>query len=288
METRRFGRTGHESSVAILGCAAFGKVDQATTDNAMKLVMEHGVNHIDIAPSYGHAEDRLAPWMKNHRKDFFLGCKTMERAAESARAELESSLKRLGVDHFDLYQLHAIKTMEDLNEATGTGAALDAILKARAEGLLRFVGITGHGINAPSVFMEALKRFEFDSLLFPVNFIQFADIKYREDTLALLRKCKQDNIGVMMIKSICKGPWGDKVQTFHTWYEPFTDAENIQKAVSFALSMEATGICTVGDTELLPKVLEACENFSPLSESEITDMINSGEIYEPLFKKDNV
>lgn len=288
METRKFGRTGHQSTVAILGTAAFGKTDQATTDEAMRLALDYGVNHIDIAPSYGHAEERVAPWMKTHRNEFFLGCKTMERSAEGARAELESSLKRLGVDHFDLYQNHAVKTIADLDEVTRPGGALEAMVKAQEEGLIRFIGITGHGVHSPAVFIEALNRFDFDSVLFPVNFIQFAEDQYRKDALALFERSAKDGVGVMMIKSICKGPWGDQPQTYHTWYEPFTGQGEIQSAVNFALSQNASGICTAGDTRLLPKVLQACENFTPLSETDQAEMIASAEKYEPLFKREAI
>ncbi|MBM3137684.1 MAG: aldo/keto reductase [Chloroflexi bacterium] len=288
METRKFGRTGHMSTVAILGTAAFGKTDQATTDEAMRLALDHGVNHIDIAPSYGHAEERVAPWMKTHRKDFFLGCKTMDRSADGARAELEGSLKRLGMDHFDLYQIHAVKTMVELDEATHPGCALDMMIKARDQGLIRYIGITGHGFDSPAVFLEALNRFDFDSVLFPVNFIQFAEDQYRKDALSLLEKCVENEVGVMMIKSICKGPWGDQPQTYHTWYEPFTGQDAIQSSVNFALSQKATGICTAGDTRLLPKVLKACEKFSPLSESDQVDLIAQSEKYEPLFIREAV
>jgi len=288
METRKFGRTGHQSTVAILGTAAFGKTDQATTDEAMRLALDYGVNHIDIAPSYGHAEERAAPWMKTHRNEFFLGCKTMERSVEGARAELESSLKRLGVDHFDLYQNHAVKTIADLDEVTRPGGALEAMVKAQEEGLIRFIGITGHGVHSPAVFIEALNRFDFDSVLFPVNFIQFAEDQYRKDALALFERSAKDGVGVMMIKSICKGPWGDQPQTYHTWYEPFTGQAEIQSAVNFALSQNASGICTAGDTRLLPKVLQACENFTPLSETDQAEMIASAEKYEPLFKREAI
>lgn len=283
METRRFGRSGHMSTIAILGCAAFGKVDQATADQAMKEIMDHGVNHIDIAPSYGNAEERLAPWMKNHRDDFFLGCKTMERTAEGAKNELENSLRILGVEYFDLYQLHAVKTLGDLDDATKPGGALDAILKAQSQGKVRFIGITGHGVYAPSVFIEALKRFDFDSVLFPVNFVQFTDERYKNAAESLLQKCMQDDIGVMLIKSICKGPWGERQPMYDTWYEPFTDTKNIQNAINFALSQAATGICTAGDTRLLPKVLNACEHFNQMSEAEVEEMVMEGKNFHPLF-----
>jgi aryl-alcohol dehydrogenase-like predicted oxidoreductase len=284
MQTRTFGRTGHQSTVAILGCAAFGQVDQTETDKAMKLALDHGVNHIDIAPSYGHAEERVAPWMKTHRGDFFLGCKTMERTATGARGELEASLQRLGVDHFDLYQLHAVKTMDDLHEATREGGALDALVKAREEGLIRFIGITGHGVYAPSVFLNAFDQFAFDSVLFPLNFIQFAEDQFRSDAIALLQKCHADQVGVMLIKAICKGPWSDQPQIYHTWYEPFDGEGEIQDAVNFALSQDASGICTAGDTRLLPKVLNACENFTRLSLQDQDEMLRRSSLYEPLFK----
>ena len=283
MEKRQFGRSGHMSTVAILGGAAFGKVDQVTTDIAMETVMEYGVNHIDIAPSYGHAEERLAPWMKTHRDNFFLGCKTMERTREGATGELHSSLKRLHTDYFDLYQLHAVKKLEDLDEVTLPGGALDALVAAKGKGLVRHIGITGHGVHAPAVFIEALRRFDFDSVLFPVNFVQYADQAYKQKADELLRLCREKNVGSMLIKSIIKAPWGNRKPEFDTWYEPFTEMEMIQKAVSFALSQGATGICTAGDTRLLPVVLKACKNFKPMPDSEQFELIQSAQLYQPLF-----
>jgi predicted aldo/keto reductase-like oxidoreductase len=249
----------------------------------MQLVLEYGVNHIDIAPSYGHAEERLAPWMRTHRDQFFLGCKTLDRTSGGARKELEMSLKMLHTGHFDLYQLHAIKTIADLDLVTQPEGALEALIKARSEGLIRHIGITGHGVLAPSVFIEALRRFDFDSVLFPVNFVQFADPNYRAVSLELLALCQRNNVGSMLIKSITKAPWGDREQLFDTWYEPFTESEKIQKAVNFALSQNATGICTAGDTRLLPLVLKACENFTPLSSSEQERLLEKSQKYQPLF-----
>ena len=283
MEKRLFGRTGHMSTVAILGGAAFGEVDQAATDKAMQLALDYGVNHIDIAPSYGHAEERLAPWMRTHRDLFFLGCKTLERSREGARKELEGSLKRLHTGHFDLYQLHAVKKLEDLDEVTQPGGALEALIQAKTEGLIRHIGITGHGILAPLVFIEALHRFDFDSVLFPVNFVQFAEPEYKTKALELLALCQKNNVGSMLIKSITKAPWGDRKHEFDTWYEPFTESEMIQKAVNFALSQKASGICTAGDTRLLPLVLKACENYRQMSEAEQEKLIENAQMYHPLF-----
>ena len=283
MEKRLFGRTGHLSTVAILGGAAFGEVSQAAADAAMCVVLEYGVNHIDIAPSYGHAEERLAPWMKTHRDQFFLGCKTLERTREGARDGIEGSLERLNSNYFDLFQLHAINTIADLDLVTQSGGALEALIKARSEGLIRHIGITGHGILAPSVFIEALHRFDFDSVLFPVNFIQFADPIYKAKALELLALCQKNHVGSLLIKSITRAPWGDREQKFDTWYEPFTEPDMIQEAVNFALSQNATGICTAGDTRLLPQVLKACESFRPLSEPEQERLIETAKKYQPLF-----
>jgi len=283
METRRFGRTGHMSTVAIFGAAAFGKISQADADKVMEMVIEAGVNHIDVAPSYGQAEIRIGPWMPRARKRFFLGCKTMERTKDGAWKEMHESLKRLQTETFDLYQCHAITTMEELDAVTRTGGALEAFVEARQEGLTQFIGITGHGVNAPQIYLEALRRFDFDSVLFPLNFAQMANPEYREYAEELIATCKAKDVGTMIIKSITKAPWGDREHTATTWYEPFDNSEEIQKGVNFALSYDITGLCTAGDTRVLPLMLKACENFTRLSDSEREAMIESGKQYEPLF-----
>lgn len=283
METRRFGRTGHMSTVAIFGAAAFSQVSQAEADRVMEMIIEAGVNHIDIAPSYGEAELRVGPWMPRERGRFFLGCKTMERTKEGAWKELRASLERLQIETFDLYQCHAITTMEELDAVTMKGGALEAFEEARSEGLTRFLGITGHGIDAPRIYLEALRRFDFDSVLFPLNFVQMANPTYREPAEELIATCKARDIGTMIIKAITKAPWGTREHTATTWYEPFEDGDQIQRAVNFSLSYDITGLCTVGDTRVLPLMLKACENFTRLSEAEKEAMIKSGEQYEPLF-----
>ena len=283
METRRFGRTGHMSTVAIFGAAAFGKISQADADKVMEMVIEAGVNHIDVAPSYGQAEIRIGPWMPRERKRFFLGCKTMERTKDGAWKEMHESLQRLQTETFDLYQSHAVTTMEELDAVTMKGGALEAFVQARREGLTQFIGITGHGVNAPQIYLEALRRFDFDSVLFPLNFAQMANPEYREYAEELIATCKAKDVGTMIIKSITKAPWGDREHTATTWYEPFDNSEEIQKGVNFALSYDITGLCTAGDTRVLPIMLEACENFTRLSDSEREEMIESGKQYEPLF-----
>ncbi|MBI5029982.1 MAG: aldo/keto reductase [Chloroflexi bacterium] len=284
MQTRRFGRTNHQSTIAILGGAAFGKVDQATADAAMSKAIAVGVNHIDIAPSYGEAELRLGPWLERERARFFLGCKTTERTREGAAQELRRSLERLRVERFDLYQMHAVKTMEELDAVTARGGSLEAAIEARNQGLTKFIGITGHGLQSPSVFLEALRRFDFDTVLFPVNARLFANAAYRRDSNALLPACRARDVGVMAIKSVTKGPWGERSRTHDTWYEPFTDSADIQSAVNFALSQDVTGLCTVGDVMVLPQFIDACEHFKPMSTDEQERFIvNAEQMFEPLF-----
>lgn len=283
MEKRCFGRTGHMSTVAIFGAAAFWEVTQAEADVAMERVIAAGVNHVDVAPSYGLAEERLEPWLAGERDRLFLGCKTMERSKAGAAAELRRSLERLQVDAFDLYQIHAVTSMEELDQATGPGGALEAILDAREEGLTCFIGITGHGVDAPAVFLEALRRFDFDSVLFPLNFALYANPTFRHNAEELLRQCHARDVGVMIIKAIAKGPWGDRPKIYNTWYEPFDDAAHIQQTVNLALSQDVAGLCTVGDVTLLPLFLEACEHFTLLSATQQEALIATATEYEPLF-----
>ncbi len=283
MESRRLGRTGHESTLAIFGAAAFYEISQEQADRTMELVISSGINHIDVAPSYGQAEQRLGPWLATERSRFFLGCKTTERTRRGAHDELRRSLDRLQVSNFDLYQFHAVGSMAELEQITQPGGALDEVINARDEGLLKFIGITGHGLEVPEVFIEALNRFNFDTVLFPLNFILFANPDYRFQAQELLALCAQRDIGVMIIKSIARGPWGEKKKKNTTWYEPFIDKRWIQKSINFALSQPITGICTAGDVTLLPLILEACENFYSYSQDEQDALIAQAGEFEPLF-----
>lgn len=268
METRRFGRSGHFSTIAILGGAAFWDVPQSEADLAMEQVIRAGVNHIDVAPSYGNAELRLGPWIQRERDRFFLGCKTTERSRNGAEEELQRSLKRLQTDHFDLYQLHAVNSMAELDQIFARGGALETFLAARSQGLCRYIGITGHGHAAPAIFLEALRRFDFDSVLFPLNPLLYSIPAYRQDAETLLAECQKKDVGVMTIKSLAKAPWGDQNKTHTTWYQPLVNDEQIQQAVNFVLSQKVTGLCTSGDTQLLPLLLHACENYTPISSAE--------------------
>lgn len=283
METRRFGRTGHMSTVAVFGAAAFWEITQEDADQVIESVIAAGINHIDVAPSYGQAEIRIGPWMPRARGRFFLGCKTMERTKAGAWKEMQESLKRLQTEAFDLYQCHAITTMEELDAVTMKGGALEAFVEARRAGLTKFIGITGHGADAPKIYLEALRRFDFDSVMFPLNFVQMANPEFRKHAEELIATCKAKDVGLLIIKSVTKAPWGERQHTATTWYEPFDKSAEIQRAVNFVLSQDVTGLCTAGDTRVLPLVIQACENFSRLSKDEMEEMIKSGGQFEPLF-----
>ncbi len=276
MDKRKFGRTSHMSTLAIFGAAALYDGTPEMTDKAMKYIMDAGVNHIDIAPGYGKAEMLMGPWIEKTRNQFFLGCKTQLRTKDEAAAELRRSLEKLHTDKFDLHQLHAVTTYEELDQVTRKGGALEAIIEARAEGLTDYIGITGHGNQAPAVFLEALRRYDFDSVLFPINFVQFGIPEYKENTLKLLRVCREKDVGVMIIKAVAARPWADRDHTYNCWYEPFDTPDMIQKGVDFALSQDGvTGLCTTGDINILPMFLDACQNHTPMDQDSQIKLIES-------------
>ena len=283
MQKRRFGRTGHMSTVIIFGAFAVAKVSQEVADSVMEKVMEHGVNHIDVAPSYVDAELRLGPWLEQHRDRFFLGCKTELRDREAAWAELHRSLERLRVDSFDLYQLHAVTTEKDLDRCFAPGGSLEAIVEARDQGLTRFIGITGHGLQAPAVQLAALERFDFDSLLFPLNPKLWSDEAYRRDATALLDVAAERDLGTMVIKAWVRGPWGDRTPGYDTWYEPFDDRSGVERSLCFALSHPISGAINAGDARLVPPILEAAERFEPMDAAEQAQTIADAAACEPLF-----
>jgi aryl-alcohol dehydrogenase-like predicted oxidoreductase len=281
--TRRLGRTGHMSSVAILGAFAFTTIDQDESDALMEKVIAARVNHIDVAPSYGESELRLGPWLARERDRFFLGCKTMERTAAGATAEMQASLKRLQVDAFDLYQIHAITTQEELDAATGPGSVLEAMIEARDAGLTRYIGITGHGMQSPALFREALRRFDFDTVMFPVNANVWADPAYRAEAEALLAECRARDVGVMALKALARQPWGDRPHAYNTWYEPFDDLAQIRECVNFTLSQDITGLCTSGDPVILPRLLAACAQFEPMPPAQQAELMASANQYANIF-----
>ena len=285
MQQRRLGRTGHASSVVTLGGAALAKVDATTADAAVEMAVARGVNHIDVAPSYGNtvAELNLAGPLRRHRSGVFLGCKTLERTRVAAWAELQASLHRLQTDHFDLYQLHAVNDLAELDRATARGGALEALLQARNEGLTRFLGITAHGRLAPAVELEALRRFPFETVLLPLNFILWADADYRRTFSALLQAAQAADVGIITIKAVARGPWGERSRSAATWYEPFTDAADIQRCVRFVLSQPVTTLASCSDVALWPAILDAAEQFVPMSQTEQDALVAAASGYQTIF-----
>lgn len=275
MQTRRLGRTGHMSTLAVFGAAAFyNEISQDDANKTLDLMASYGVNHIDVAPTYGFAELRTGPWLASRRDQFFVGCKTTMRDRASAWAELHRSLHLLHTDHFDLYQLHAITTLDELDAATQPGGALAALQAARDKGLTRWLGITGHGMQAPAVFIEALNRFDFDTVMFPIHPRLYADADFRRDAERLLTLCQQRDVGVQVIKSITRGGWGQQPHNYDTWYQPYDMQAKINQGVRFALSQPgAACIPTAGDVRLLPMILEAANNFTPMSAEEQAALI---------------
>ncbi len=265
MEKRRLGRTGHESTVVTFGTAGIGRVSQEVADRAVEQVLEHGVNHIDIAPTYGEAMERMAPWMPKLRDSMFLGAKTRERTRELAWANIESCMNRLGVESFDLFQLHSVGTMEDLDKVTGSGGALEALVELRERGLTRWLGITGHGPDAPRVHLEALRRFDFDTVMFPLNATLYRNAEYREHAEELLSVANQRDVGVHTIKMLARGGWGDREREHSTWYDPHREQSEIDNALWWLLSQPMHTAPSVGDVELLPRALDAAQRFSPMS-----------------------
>lgn len=276
IERRPFGRTGHASSRAIFGGAALAHVGQGAADRALELLLAHGVNHIDTAPRYGDSERRIAPWMLRHRGDFFLATKTGMRTAPEAREELLRSLDRLRVDRVDLIQLHALGHPDDWDQAMGAGGALEAMVEAREQGLVRFIGVTGHGWTIPAMHKRSLARFDFDAVLMPYNFALHQNERYRRDFEGVLAICRERNVAVQVIKSIARGPWATAERTRATWYEPLEAQADIDRAVHWTLGLPDVFVNTVGDVGLLARVLDAARRFErPPSDAEMAAMVES-------------
>lgn len=257
METRRLGRLGHQSSVLIYGAAALAEVGQDVADRSVQEALDAGINHIDVAASYGDAELRLGPWMPRIREQIFLATKTGERGAEGAWREINQSLERLQTDRVDLLQLHAVTDLAELDAATGKGGALESALRAVDEGMVGAVGITGHGHDAPATHLEALRRHPFATVLTPINLVLSRDPDYRAAYDALVEEVQRQDAGLMIIKTVSRQNWKGE-HRFATWYEPFDDQRTITAAVSWALSLPVvTGLATPGDVGLLGMVVEA-------------------------------
>ncbi|HVT64181.1 MAG TPA: aldo/keto reductase [Mycobacteriales bacterium] len=274
IERAPFGRTGHESSRVIFGAAAVGRVDQETADRVLPLLLEHGVNHIDTAAMYGDAELRIAPWLKAHPDQFFVATKTHARDGEGARASLEKSLERMGVDHVDLIQLHNLVEPDEWEAAHARGGAVEALRRAQEEGLTRFIGVTGHGLRIANMHLRSLERFDFDSVLLPYSFTLMQHSTYRADVERLLALCAHRKVAVQTIKAIARRRWTTPKRDSgepkrQSWYEPLSDPLAISRAVNYVLDRPRLFVDSSSALDQLPLVLEAAESRRTPKEQEL-------------------
>jgi predicted aldo/keto reductase-like oxidoreductase len=285
VQQRRLGRLGHDSSVLIYGAAALGEVDQPTADASIQLALDSGINHFDVAASYGDAELRLGPWMPTIRDRIFLATKTGLRDREAAWAQINRSLERLQTDHLDLIQVHAVGDLEELDLVTRPSGSLEAVVRAREESLAGAIGITGHGHQAPATHLEALARFPFDTVLSPLNWVLAQDPSYLADYLALVEEVQAQDAGLMIIKTVSRRNWPEPVEHgYSTWYEPFDDQQRISAAVAWVLSHpEVTGIATPGDVQLLPLVIEAERRLADTGRAEAESVLAHASDYSSPF-----
>ncbi len=283
IEKKPFGNTKQVSTRTIFGAAALSMANQEEADRTLDVLLEYGINHIDTAATYGDSELRIGPWMARHRQDFFLATKVEERTYQPAREQFQRSLERLQVDRVDLLQLHNVSEPEIWETVFGAGGALEAVIEAREQGLARFIGITGHGIQIARLHLRALERFDFDSVLLPYNYMMMQNAQYAAEFESLVAKCQERNIAVQTIKSLARGAWGDKPQTRNTWYEPLEEQADIARAVHWVLGREQVFLNTVADTHLLPKVLDAATRFQTApSDDEMQEMATRLNM-KPLF-----
>ncbi len=252
-----FGRTGHESSRAIFGAAALGAMRQDRADRVLELILEHGVNHIDTAADYGQSEERIGPWMKKHRGDFFLATKTGARDYAGARDSIRRSLDRLQTDRLDLLQLHNLVEPDEWERALSAGGALDAAIEARESGLVRFIGVTGHGTRIAARHAESLAKFDFDSVLLPYNFTMMRNAAYAADFEALVALCEERRVAVQTIKSAARRRWQGEGERRFSWYEPVRDPAALRRCVAWVLARPGVFLNTSSDATLLPVILEA-------------------------------
>lgn len=258
---QKFGNTGHLSTRTIFGAAALGNVSQNDADKTLDVLLKYGINHIDTAAGYGDSELRIGPWMEKHRDNFFLATKVFRRRYKETREQIEQSLERLQVNSIDLIQLHNLTDPKSWEQVMGEDGALKALIEAREQGLVKFLGVTGHGLTVGSMHLKSLERFEFDSVLLPYNYVMMQHQNYAVDFENLLNVCKDRGIAFQTIKSLARRPWGKREKKWNTWYEPFEDQSNIDRAVHWVLRREGIFLNTSSDIHLLPKILDAASRF---------------------------
>ena len=278
-----FGRTGHKSTRVIFGAAALGSVSQKVADETLDVLLRYGVNHIDTAASYGDSEVRIASWLKREPGRFFLATKGGKRDEAGARDEIHRSLDRLGVDRVDLWQIHSLADPIEWDQALSPGGALDAALTAREEGLIKWIGVTGHGAQIAATHRRSLERFDFDSVLLPYNYMTMQSAYYRANFEALLDICRERKVAVQTIKSIAMRPWMDRDHTRTTWYQPLESPDDVDRAVWWAMGRPGIFLNSVGDVDLLPLVLDAAKRFQKVPEEGEMQALIERSHAEPLF-----
>jgi len=273
---QQFGRTKHSSTRIIFGGYALSDSSQAEADRILEMLLEYSVNHIDTAPMYGNSEKCIGPWMEQHRDDFFLATKSRKRSYEGAWDDLQRSLSRLRVDCIDLWQMHGLTNPVSWEKVMGPGGALEAFIEARDQGLVRFLGITGHGDKVPAMHKQSLERFDFDTVLLPYNYLQMQKPRYAADFDEVVELCSKRNIAVQSIKSIVRRPWGTRSKTHNTYfYEPLVSQEAIDKSVHWSLGFQDSFLVTAGDMQLLPQMLDAANRFEKRpSDSEMSALVD--------------
>lgn len=279
IEKMQFGRTGHMSSRILFGAAALGGVTQREADETYDLLKKYEVNHLDTAHSYGDAELRMGPWMKRDRASFFLATKTDKRTAQEATDELHQSLERLQTDHVDLWQFHLLVDEQQWEVAMGEGGVLEAAIEAKEQGLIKYIGVTGHGLGAPKAHYRSLMKFDFDSVLLPYNYTMMQNLQYSSDVNLLMELCKQRSVAVQTIKALARGEVGEGVHPFATWYDPLTDPKAIGLSVGWVLKNPEVFLNSTGDITLLPTLLEkASGSLSAPTDKEMDALVSEQRI----------
>jgi aryl-alcohol dehydrogenase-like predicted oxidoreductase len=281
--TQPFGKTGHDTTRTIFGAAALWGSSEEEAEAALALLDQYGINHIDTAAIYGRSERRVGAWMPAHRKRFFLATKTGERTHEKAKAGFEHSLERLQTDHVDLLQLHNLVDEGEWETALGSGGALEYAIEARAQGLTRYIGVTGHGVTVAAMHLRSLERFPFDSVLLPYSYVMMQNTQYAADFEALSKTCAERGVAMQTIKGITLGPWNEKEHTHGTWYEPLAEQADIDRAVHWVLGRPGLFLNTAGDLTLLPKIFDAASRFAgPTPDAAMLDLVAKRDM-APLF-----
>jgi predicted aldo/keto reductase-like oxidoreductase len=285
---KAFGRTGHKSSRIIFGGVSLASVTEAEADQTLELLLKYNINHIDTAASYGDSEIHIGSWMDEHRSNFFLATKTEKRTYVEAKEELHRSLDRLNVDYVDLWQMHALVNPDDWEIAMSEGGALDAFREAREQGLTRFLGVTAHGLAAPSMLLRSLEKYDFHSVLLPYNYVLMQNENYADEFNKLVAKCTEQNAAVQTMKSISRGPLGDKKSNHAVWYDPLAEDEAIEHAVAWVLGNHKVFLNSVGDIKLLQKVLEAADKYESKPDDDIMNADLKKYGITSLFKGDEI